>query len=112
MVSDYISRQPHICATYMLSNPSRSLYIGVTTDLERRIYEHKTRFFDDGHTARYGIDRLVWWEQHQNWHHAHSREDEIKGWLREKKVALIQVENPRWLDLSYGLFHWSSSRFR
>lgn len=96
----------------MLSNPSRSLYVGATVDLERRLYEHKTKFFEDSHTAKYDIDRLVWWEQHPNWNHAQRREDEIKGWLREKKVALIEEKNPRWLDLSYGLFNWSSSRFR
>lgn len=112
MPSDYQSRQPHICAVYMLASPSRSLYVGATVDLERRVYEHKTHFYDGAHTAKYGIDRLVWFERVEDWGFAHGRELQIKGWVRERKVGLIQVENPKWQDLSYGLFHWSSSRFR
>ncbi len=112
MLADYISRQPNICAVYLLSNPSRSLYVGASTDLERRLFEHKTHFFAGSHTDKYNINRLVWFECHPDWDQAHARELMIKGWVREKKIALIQAENPRWLDLSYGLFGWSSSRFR
>lgn len=112
MPTDYQSHEPHICATYILSSPSRSIYVGATTDLERRVYEHKTHAYEDAHTARHRIDRLVWWQQQPDWNRAHEREIELKGWLREKKVALIQVQNPKWIDLSYGLFHWSSSRFQ
>lgn len=112
MPADYTSRLPHICAVYLLASPSRSIYVGATTDLERRVFEHKTSFYEESHTARYRIDRLVWFEKHTDWNHAHARELELKGWLREKKVHLIQVSNPKWQDLSYGMFHWSSSRFR
>lgn len=112
MPAEYLSRQPLICAVYMLSNPSRSIYVGATRDLERRIYEHKTHFFAGSHTDKYNINRLVWFERHDDWDDAHARELEIKGWVREKKVSLIQMGNSRWLDLSYGLFGWSSSRFR
>ena len=112
MSTDYISRLPHICAVYILSSPSRSIYVGATTDLERRVFEHKTQAYVGSHTSRYKIDRLVWYESHHDWDHAHARELEIKGWTREKKIRLFQSQNPRWLDLSYGVFRWSSSRFR
>lgn len=112
MPSDYTSGLPHICAVYLLASPSRSLYVGATINLERRVYEHKTHFFAGSHTDKYNINPLVWFERHEDWDGAHDRELEIKGWIREKKVALFQMENPRWLDLSYGMFGWSSSRFR
>lgn len=111
-MTDYVSRLPHICAVYILSSPSRSMNVGATTDLERRVFEHKTRVYEESHTARYKIARLVWYESHEDWNHAHSRELELKGWTREKKIRLFQEQNPRWLDLSYGMLQWSSTRFR
>ena len=112
MLTDYQSRHPEICAVYLLSNPSRSIYVGATRDLERRIYQHKVHFFAGSHTDKYNINRLVWFERHDDWVDARAREIEIKGWVREKKVELVQLGNPKWQDLSYGLFGWSSSRFR
>lgn len=101
-----------ICAVYILSNPSRSIYVGATRDLERRILEHKTRHFADSHTAKYNIDRLVWWQQCEDWTNAHALEIKLKNLHRAQKVAIVSESNPKWQDLSYGLFGWSSSRFK
>lgn len=106
-----LSRSP-ICAVYILASPSRSSYVGATTHLERRIFEHKTRHFADSHSAKYGIDRLVWWESCEDWSEARTLELKLKNMHRDKKVALTSVENPKWQDLSDALFGWSSSRFR
>lgn len=104
------SRSP-ICAVYILASPSRSLYVGATSDLERCIFEHKTKHFTDSHSAKYGIDRVVWWHPCEDWSEAHAQELKLKNLHRERKVSLISESNPRWQDLSYALFGWSSSRF-
>lgn len=101
-----------VCAVYILANPSRSIYVGATQDLERRIFEHKARHFTDSHSAKYGIDRLVWWQQCEDWSEARKLELKLKDMHRDGKVALIAGNNAKWQDLSYALFGWSSSRFR
>ncbi len=88
---------------YILSNKSRTLYTGVTNNLFRRMYEHKHKI-NKGFTSKYKIDRLVFFEQTNDIHSAIAREKEIKGWKREKKLALIQAENPEFLDLSSEWF--------
>ena len=87
---------------YIVASKSGTLYIGITNDIERRIAEHKSGEFE-GFTKRYGCDRLVYYEQFQNVLHAISREKQLKGWRREKKIALIETLNPRWQDLAE---HW------
>lgn len=104
--------KPPICAVYILANPSRSIYVGATQDLERRILEHKTKHFTDSHSAKYGIDRLVWWKQCDEWAEARKHELKLKNMHRDAKVAMISKSNPKWQDMSYGLFGWSSSRFK
>jgi len=84
-----------------MTNRSRTLYVGVTSDLERRVREHKQKLVP-GFTVRYGIDRLVHYEQTADVRAAIAREKEIKGWRRSKKVALIEAANPHWDDLSEG----------
>ena len=84
---------------YILASKSRKLYVGVTNDLERRIYEHKQKLAD-GFTARYRIDRLVHFEETSDVMTAMEREKQIKGWLRDKKIALIESSNATWEDLS------------
>jgi putative endonuclease len=84
---------------YIMANRSRTLYIGVTNDLERRVVEHKARK-TPGFTARYNVTRLVYFEDTNDVWSALEREKELKGWLRSKKVALIQETNPNWVDLS------------
>jgi putative endonuclease len=84
---------------YIMTNKSRTLYTGVTNDLERRVYEHKKKLVP-GFTAKYNIDRLVYYEATQDVNAAISREKQIKGWLRAKKIVLIESVNPDWRDLS------------
>lgn len=93
-------REYHV---YIVSNHSRRLYTGVTNDLQRRIWEHKTAFVD-GFTARYIFDRLVYYETFEDVKQAIAREKQIKGWRREKKLELIESVNLGWLDLSDGWF--------
>lgn len=84
---------------YIMTNRSGTLYTGVTNDLERRVYEHKCGI-GSKFAARYKTDRLVHFEQFPDVRDAIAREKQIKGWLRAKKMALIQSSNPRWVDLS------------
>lgn len=85
--------------TYIVACRSRTLYIGVTGNLEKRIFEHKWKEHD-GFTADYNCDRLVWFESYQDVTRAIAREKQLKGWRREKKTALINKLNPAWVDLS------------
>jgi putative endonuclease len=88
---------------YIMTNVSRTLYTGVTNDLERRIHEHKQHLVA-GFTDRYNVTTLVHYETFTDIRDALAREKEIKGWRREKKIALIEPANPEWRDLSVGLF--------
>ena len=83
---------------YIVASRSRTLYVGVTKALLRRVREHREGTHD-GFTARYRIHRLVYFERFQYVGNAIAREKEIKGWVREKKIALIAAENPTWHDL-------------
>ena len=85
--------------TYIMASRSHTLYIGVTRDLQKRVFEHKWKEHD-GFTERYNCDRLVWFETHRDVHDAIAREKQLKGWRREKKIALIEQMNRAWLDLS------------
>ncbi|MEP6686389.1 MAG: GIY-YIG nuclease family protein [Verrucomicrobiota bacterium] len=90
----------HNYCVYILTNKQRrSLYIGMTNDLERRIVEHK-RGEVPGFTRRYVLNRLVWFEHFRNVSDAIAYEKKLKGWLRFKKIALIERKNPRWFDLT------------
>ena len=75
------------------------MYIGVTNDLERRIYEHKNKLVD-GFTNKYNVDKLVYCEETNDVNAAITREKEIKKWRREKKNNLVDKLNPEWHDLS------------
>ena len=89
----------HTYYVYILSSLSRVLYTGVTNDLERRMYEHKNHILP-GFSDKYNVNRLVYYEEFQNITDAIAREKEIMGWVRKKKVALIEGENPTWADLA------------
>jgi putative endonuclease len=82
-----------------MTNKSGTLYTGVTNNLERRIYEHKQHLVK-GFTNKYHIDKLVYFEETNDIHAAILREKQIKGWLRKKKIDLIESMNPGWKDLS------------
>ncbi|MFQ6032659.1 MAG: GIY-YIG nuclease family protein [Candidatus Zixiibacteriota bacterium] len=84
---------------YIMTNRSRTLYTGVTNNLYRRVYEHKNKLID-GFAKKYNITKLVWYEVTSEITSAIAREKQIKGWLRKKKIALIESMNPEWKDLS------------
>lgn len=88
---------------YIMTNRSKTLYTGVTNDLTRRVFEHKNKMID-GFTKRCNITRLAYYEETIDIQAAITREKQIKGWLRSKKIALIESVNPNWNDLSKG---WS-----
>jgi putative endonuclease len=94
----------HTYSVYILASRSRSLYTGVTSDLERRILEHRQGVIP-GFTTRYRVFRLVHFELFGHIHDAIAREKEIKGWRREKKIHLIEKRNPTWEDLATRLPH-------
>ena len=84
---------------YILANRTRALYTGVTSDLKARVFEHKSHTVA-GFTARYNVDRLVYFEEYGEPVLAIEREKQIKMLNRAKKIALIERENPEWLDLA------------
>lgn len=97
--------------TYIMASRSRTLYIGVTKDLHKRVFEHKWKEHD-GFTARYNCDRLVWFEGFQYVQKAIAREKELKGWRRTKKIALIESINPAWMDLSRDWYEFEPADYR
>jgi putative endonuclease len=84
---------------YIMTNKSRTLYTGVTNDLYRRVTEHKEKLLP-GFTSKYNINKLVHFEEFPDAISGIEREKQIKGWLRSKKIALIEETNPNWDDLS------------
>ncbi len=88
---------------YVLANIHHTLYIGVTNDLQARVFEHKNHV-NSGFTNKYGIDMLVYFESTNDVNEALVREKQLKGWLRKKKLDLIESVNPQWDDLSVGWF--------
>ena len=88
---------------YILTNkPYGTLYVGVTSDVLKRIWEHKADVVE-GFTKRHGLKRLVWYEVHESIIEAITREKQIKEWRRDWKINLIQTLNADWLDLYEGL---------
>ncbi|MGR3292611.1 MAG: GIY-YIG nuclease family protein [Candidatus Scalindua sp.] len=90
---------------YILANRTKTIYTGVTNNLQRRIFEHK-HLMTKGFAYKYKLTKLVYYEVGRDIKVAISREKQIKGWLRKKKIALIESVNPEWRDLSE---EWSSS---
>ncbi len=84
---------------YILANWNRRLYIGITNNLVRRLFEHRTGL-KSGFAHRYNIQRLVYWESTDDPRTAIAREKQLNGWRREKKIHLIESMNPDWEDLS------------
>ncbi len=84
---------------YIMTNKSKTLYTGITNNLQRRVYEHKQKLIP-GFTSKYNINQLVYYEITSDINVALSREKQIKGWLRSKKIALIESVNPEWRDLN------------
>ncbi len=89
---------------YIMTNKSRTLYTGVTNDVMRRVNEHKKKADPTSFTSKYNIQYLVYFESTSSIQVALEREKQIKGWLRAKKIALIESKNPGWEDLSEEWF--------
>jgi putative endonuclease len=85
--------------TYIVASRSHTLYVGVTSDLHKRVFQHKWKEHE-GFTECYNCDRLVWFEISGEVRNAIAREKQVKHWRREKKIALIKKMNPAWTDLS------------
>jgi putative endonuclease len=88
--------------TYIMTNRTRTLYVGITRDLERRVLEHKLKLIP-GFTTRYNISMLVWFQDFDDATQAIEAEKRIKGWRRAKKIELIEQRNPEWRDLAEKL---------
>jgi putative endonuclease len=88
---------------YITASRSKTLYIGVTSNIEQRISEHRQKKHK-GFSATYNCNRLVWLERFTNPTSAIAREKQLKGWNRAKKLALIEQTNPSWQDLSEGWY--------
>lgn len=84
---------------YIVASVKRTLYTGMTNDLRKRVYQHKTGVIP-GFTARYKVNRLVYFEPAETAEAAIAREKQLKGWTRRRKVELIEAGNPEWEDLS------------
>ena len=85
---------------YILASATNyTVYIGVTSDLIRRVYEHREHLDPDSFTSKYGVHKLVYFEQTNDVKAALEREKQLKGWRRSKKNALIETMNPEWKDL-------------
>jgi len=89
---------------YIMASRNKTLYTGVTSDLRSRVFQHKMKLLK-GFTKRYNITRLVWYEETNDVQEALATEKRIKGWLREKKIALIESLNPDWEDLAADWFN-------
>jgi putative endonuclease len=96
-------REYHV---YMLASKSGVLYVGITNDLSRRVFEHKQKLIP-GFTSTYNVTRLVYLESFGDVREAIAREKQLKGWRRDKKVSLIESTNPTWRDLSAS---WENNR--
>jgi len=86
---------------YIMSNKAHRLYTGITSTIEGRVFQHKTKALE-GFTSRYNFDRLVHFEEFSDVRSAIDREKQLKGWTRARKIALIEAQNPWWHDLSEG----------
>jgi putative endonuclease len=90
-----------LCAVYIMTNARKSaLYTGVTSDLAMRVHEHRLKVDPRSFTARYNIDRLVWFETTANIAAAIEREKQIKAGSRAKKITLVERMNPEWRNLA------------
>ena len=84
---------------YIMGSLSGTLYIGMTGKMEKRIFEHRFHHLE-GFTDQYDVERLLYWKSYDDVRKAIDREKQLKGWRRSKKIALIESQNPQWLDLA------------
>lgn len=93
-------RTAYVC---ILGSQGGTLYIGVTNNLERRIWEHRN-YVNEGFTQKYSVTNLLHMEEYERMDDAIGREKQLKGWSREKKLNLIREHNPRWNDLTWNWY--------
>ena len=98
-----VRRFQHCFFVYVLASLSGTLYVGLTDDLRKRMTEHKAGLVD-GFTRKYKVDPLMYFETYSDSRSAALREQQIKGWRREKKIALFAESNPQWKDLTPEIF--------
>jgi putative endonuclease len=91
--------------TCIMGSLSGTLYIGVTGNLQKRVFDHKFHRLE-GFTDKYSVERLLYYESYDDVHKAIGREKQLKGWSRAKKGALIESVNPHWLDLGRDWYPW------
>ena len=94
-------------AIYIITNKNNTvLYTGVTSDLRRRIYEHKNHLYKNSFTDKYNVEKLIYFETFHSIEEAISREKQIKAGSRNKKIDLINSINPKWNDLYPEILEW------
>ena len=91
--------QSHNYYVYIMASASGTLYIGVNNNLEKRVWEHRHKTYR-GFSSKYGCNRLIYFEHHEDINAAIAREKQLKGWVRKKKERLINTLNPGWHDLN------------
>ena len=93
----------HHYYTYIVASRTHVLYIGISNNLARRVWEHRNNAYP-GFTSQYRCHRLVWFESYVSVTLAIAREKQLKNWSRSKKIMLIEKQNPTWADLSEGWY--------
>jgi putative endonuclease len=94
--------------TYIMGSLTGTLYIGVTSNLHKRIFEHRFHRIE-GFTDNYDVERLLYWESFEEVQQAIRREKQLKGWRRSKKIALIEWKNPHRVDLARDWYPWMTN---
>ena len=89
---------------YIMANRTRTMYVGVTNDLERRVWEHKTGYLPDAFTTKYKLTKLVYIAEFARMDDAIAWEKALKGKTRAKKMGLVEERNPRWNDLAWDWY--------
>jgi putative endonuclease len=92
-------------SVYIMGSLSGTLYIGITSNLHKRAFQHKFHKIE-GFTDKYQVERLLYWESFDDVHRAIAREKQLKGWRRSKKIALVESLNLHWLDLAHDWYPW------
>src|SRR5271156_3249117 len=98
-------RDPRYYCVYIMGSPTGTLYIGVSGNLHKRVFQHKFHHYE-GFTARYEVVRLLYFESYDDVHKALAREKQLKGWSRAKKIVLFERRNPQWKDLASEWYPW------
>ena len=98
-------RAPRYYCAYIMGSLSGTLYIGVTGNLHKRVFQHKFHHHE-GFSQRYEVTRLLYFESYDDVHKALAREKQLKGWSRAKKIPLLERRNPHWTDLASEWYPW------